>query len=287
MSVAQTLYVGLSIGALYAIIALGFTLIFGVGGVLNLAHGGLVTLGGFSGYLVTNNLGLGPWIALVVGGLSGAAVGALIYIFIKDLISNNQFMSIIILTFLIGFGIQHALRIYITGLTISMPRLVGGSTQVPGASVQNMSIVVFVLSWLLLGVVYATVNYTRVGKAIIATSMNSKGAKITGIDTDSINLYTWIMAASLAGIAGVLLVMLQTGSWNMGNDPLVLSFSIVILGGIGSIKGSVVGAYIIGLTETFTVSFIDSRLTGLSALLLLVAFLLIKPEGLFGREVEA
>lgn len=284
--VISEIYTALAISALYATIAMGFTLIFGVGGVMNFAHGGILTLGGFTGFLVTDSIGLSPWIALLVAPIAGGIAGAGLYLSVRNLISSGQLVSIIILTFLIGFGIQHALRIYVTGLTISMPLLVEGQTNLPGASVQNISIAVFVLSWILIGGIFYFVNNTEVGKAILATSMSPKGAKLAGVDTGSINLYTWIVASALAALAGVLLTMLQTGSWDMGNSPLVISFAIVILGGLGSIKGSVVGAYVIGFTETITVSYIDSRLTGLSALVLLVIFLLVKPEGIFGREVE-
>ncbi len=115
--------------------------------------------------------------------------------------------------------------------------------------------------------------------------MSTRGASLVGIETNRMYLYTWAVAGALAGLAGVFLGSIQTAGWAMGREPLVLSFSIVVLGGIGSIRGSLIGAYIIGFLEVFTVSYVDSSLSGLASLVVLVVILLVKPEGLFGREL--
>ena len=275
------------ISALYAIIAIGFTLIFGVGGVLNFAHGALLTVGAFGAYIVANptQYGMSPWLGLLAAPIITAAVGGLLY---KGVIRyiEDQPVTLLILTFVIGFFIQHALRIFITNQPISVTQPIGGQTMLLGEQIQSWDIVIFVISWAILGSVFFFVNYTKTGQAILAVSMTKKGSSLVGIDSEQINLYTWIMAAGFAGIAGALLMMKQTGNWNMGTSPLILAFSIVILGGLGSIRGSIVGAYVIGFVETFTVAFVPdgSKLTGLASLVLLVVFLLVKPEGLFGRE---
>lgn len=150
---------------------------------------------------------------------------------------------------------------------------------------QNNLLVVFVVSWLLIGGLFAFVNYTKTGKAILATSMSLRGAALVGIESDRINLYTWAIAGLLAGIAGLFLGSYQTANWAMGREPLILSFSIVVLGGLGSIRGSLVAAYVIGFLEVITTSAIDPRLSGLAGLLVLVVVLLVRPEGLFGREL--
>lgn len=275
------------ISALYAIIAIGFTLIFGVGGVLNFAHGALLTVGAFGAYIVANptQWNMSPWLGLLAAPIVTAAVGGLLY---KGVIRyiEDQPVTLLILTFVIGFFIQHALRIFITNQPISVTQPIGGQTMLLGEQIQSWDVVIFVISWAILGSVFFFVNYTKTGQAILAVSMTKKGSSLVGIDSEQINLYTWIMAAGFAGIAGALLMMKQTGNWNMGTSPLILAFSIVILGGLGSIRGSIVGAYVIGFVETFTVAFVPdgSKLTGLASLVLLVVFLLVKPEGLFGRE---
>jgi branched-chain amino acid transport system permease protein len=289
VSLSNTLINAISISSLYAIVAIGFTLIFGVGGVLNFSHGALITIGAEAAYLVSSstaptNLGLPPAAGLVGGMVAAAAVAGLLYLGVIRFV-EDQPVTLLILTFIIGFFIQHAMRVFVTGTSsFALDQIVTDSTTVAGIEILNINAFIFVLSVILIALTAAFVSRTKTGKAILAVSMSDKGAAIVGINARKINLITWLLAGAFAGIAGVLLTMKETGSWSMGTDPLILAFSIVILGGLGSIKGSVVGAYIIGFTETFTVQYVNASLQGFSALVLLIVFLLIKPEGLFGRE---
>lgn len=284
------------ISALYAIIAIGFTLIFGVGGILNFAHGAFITVGAFAAFVISSGAGLDLPIVfgLLAGTVAGAAIGAATYLGVVRHVRNRP-VTVLILTFIIGFFIMFALEIFarhimgVDPLEIPVSPVIGFDMFGVQSSTLN-DVFIFVTSWILIGALFVFVNYTRTGRAIIAVSMSDKGASLVGIKAEKINLITWTLAGAFAGYAGVLLAgSLGGGSWLMAIDPpapLVLSFAIVILGGLGSIKGSVVGAYIIGFFETFTVTFVPggSQLAGISSLLLLIVFLLVKPEGLFGRE---
>lgn len=286
ISTANVIVTAISISSLYAIIAIGFTLIFGVGGVLNFSHGALITIGAEASYLLSNptNLGLHPAVGLVGGMVTAAVVGAILYLGVVRFVEDEP-VTLLILTFIIGFFIQHACRVFITGTSnFSVDQVTPGETTIAGVTVFDIDIFIFVLAAVFIAATGLFVSRTKTGKAILAVSMSDKGAAVVGIDARKINLITWLLASAFAGIAGVLLTMKQTGTWSMGTQPLILAFSIVILGGLGSIKGSVVGAYIIGFTETITTSYIDSSLQGFTALVLLIVFLLVKPEGLFGRE---
>jgi branched-chain amino acid transport system permease protein len=286
VSFVNVLINAISISSLYAIVALGFTLIFGVGGVLNFSHGALITIGAEASYIISNgtNLGLHPALGIVGGMLTAALVAGALYLGVVRFVEDEP-VTLLILTFIIGFFIQHAMRVFVTGTSnFSVNQVTPGESSLGGISVFNIDITIFVLATILVALTGVFVSQTKTGKAILAVSMSDKGAAIVGIDSRKINLITWLLAGAFAGIAGVLLTMKNTGTWNMGTQPLILAFSIVILGGLGSIKGSVVGAYIIGFTETFTTQYIDSSLQGFTALVLLIVFLLIKPEGLFGRE---
>lgn len=286
VSTANVIVTAISISSLYAIIAIGFTLIFGVGGVLNFSHGALITIGAEASYLLSNptNLGLHPAVGLVGGMVTAAVVGAVLYLGVVRFVEDEP-VTLLILTFIIGFFIQHACRVFITGTSnFSVDQVTPGETTIAGVNVFNIDVFIFVLAAVLIAATGVFVSRTKTGKAILAVSMSDKGAAVVGIDARKINLITWLLASAFAGIAGVLLTMKQTGTWSMGTQPLILAFSIVILGGLGSIKGSVVGAYVIGFTETITTSYIDSSLQGFTALVLLIVFLLVKPEGLFGRE---
>ena len=269
-------------GALFALIAIGFTLIFGVGGVLNLAHGATITIGGFTAWYATgfaDNIAVG----LVAGMVAGGLFSVILY---RGVIKHvhSEPIRVMILSLVTAVLIEEIAQDLITTQSLGLRNLVPGSITIAGSRVELNLLVVFMLSWVFIGALMLFITRTRTGKAILAVSMSGKGAALAGIDADRIQLYTWLVAGLLAGVAGVFLASFQNASWQMGREPLVLSFSIVILGGLGSIKGSVVGAYIISFMEVLTVNAIDTRMSGLAGLLVLILVLLVKPEGLYGRE---
>lgn len=276
----------LLLGALYSLIAIGFTLIFGVGGVLNLAHGGIIVVGAYSAWAVTN--AVGPPFGIWLGALAAVVVPALVSLGIyKGLVRpiRHNPVTVLILTLVVGLIIEQVVIVAWDAQARTVTNLIGGRSVVLGQGVGNNRIAVFVLSWALIGLLFYFVNRTKTGQAILAISMSEKGAALVGIRSDTVYSYTWLLAGALAGVAGLFLASFQTASPFMGRSPLLLSFAIVVLGGLGSIRGSVVGAYLISLLDQSTVMFISERLAGVSALVVLVVVLLVKPEGLFGREL--
>jgi branched-chain amino acid transport system permease protein len=273
---------GSVISSLYALVAIGFTMIFGVGGTINLAHGGIITIGAFAAYYVTS-AGFGIW----AGVLAAMAIPALFSVLLYKGFAERRgdIIIVMILTLLASIVVEEVIRIVEGSQPKAIPALVSGNTEILGSTVQNNLLVVFVVSWALIGGLFAFINYTDTGKAILATSMSPRGAALVGIESSRINLYTWAIAGVLAGIAGLFLGSYQTANWAMGREPLILSFSIVVLGGLGSIRGSLIAAYVIGFLEVITTSAIDPRLSGLAGLVVLVVVLLVRPEGLFGREL--
>jgi branched-chain amino acid transport system permease protein len=285
VNITNILIGGIAISSLYALVAIGFTLIFGVGGVFNLAHGALLALGGFTSYFISFRYGLSPILGLVGAVVVTGAVGGVLYLQVIEPVEDNT-VAVLILTLLAGFLIQFGFGIFVTKQTISIPQLAPGSVTIAGTGIQNNTIFVFVSSVLLMIGLFYLVERTDVGKAIIAMSMSEKGSSLVGINDRRMKLYTWVLASMFAGFAGVLLTSFQTGQWNMGLQPLLLSFTIVILGGLGSIKGSIIAAYLIGFIETITTSVISSQLTGIVPLSLLIVILIVRPQGLFGRGVD-
>lgn len=271
----------LLISALYALVAVGFTMIFGVGNVLNLAHAATITLGGFSAVLITQ-AGYSPWIALVFAVAIPALFNLVLYLGMIQYIQDRP-ITVMLVTFLWVLAIEEFLLKTMGNQSFGVPQLLSGNVDILGDAVQANRLLLFVLSWVLIAALFVFVTRTQTGRAILATSMSEKGASMVGINETRINLYTWLIAGSLAGLAGLFLASFQTADYAMGVDPLILSFSIVVIGGLGSIKGSVIAAYLIGLFEIATVTFISSDLTGLTPLLVLGVVMLIKPEGMFGR----
>lgn len=273
----------LMLGALYSLVAIGFTLIFGVGGVLNLSHGAIITVGAYSAYAVDAATG-----SIVLGAIAAAAVsGAFSLALYKGLISKVRHnpVTVLILTLVVAIVVEQVALVVFGGEELLVPQLLNGSISIMGDSIQANRILVFVLSWVLIGGLFYFVDRTRTGKAILATSMSDKGAALVGIDSEQVYTYTWVLAGALAGLAGLFLASFQTANPLMGRNPLLLSFAIVVLGGLGSIRGSVIGAYLISFLDQMTIQFLSERLAGVSALVVLVLVLLIRPKGLFGREL--
>lgn len=274
------------IGSLYAMTAIGLTLIFGVGGVFNLAHGAILSLGAFTAYFISNPSqgGMSIWLGILGGTLAAGAFGGIFYVGLIEEIEENP-VAVLLVTILTAFTIQWLFGSFITRVKFSVPQPVGGGVQVMGVNLQNLSILIFAIVWAFILGLSLFVNRTNVGRAILAMSMNQKGVTLIGADPRQLKIYTWVVASAAAGLAGVFLAAYRTGAWDMGLQPLMLSFAIVIVGGLGSIKGSVVAAYGIAFAEVLTTSVLNPKLTGVVPLLLMVLVLLIRPEGLYGRGV--
>lgn len=286
VNILTVIIIGAMISSVYALIAVGFTLIYGVRGVLNLAHGALLMIGAYAYLWTTNRVGSTlamNVVAGIVGVLAAALVSYLLYVGLVRHIEQD-----VIITFLATLVIALILQELITLTFSPSPRtltpILEGSVQVAGTRVKMNMLLAFVLSWIVLGALWVFVQKTETGRSILATAMTEKGAKLTGVDIPAVNATTWLMAGGFAGFAGVFIGSLQTTSPVMWLDALTLSFIIVTVGGIGSIKGSIVGAYLIGFLETLTVTVFEPRYRGLFALVLLVAIIIVRPEGLFGRE---
>jgi branched-chain amino acid transport system permease protein len=273
----------LLLGALYAIVAIGFTLIFGVGGILNLAHGAFLTLGAYTAYYLVN-AGLPVWATVPVAALVAAIAGVALYKGMLKKVADNP-VSVLILSLVAGLIVEQVFLVLEGAQTLVVPSIVAGGVTFAGTNVELNRLVVFVVSWVVIGALFYFVNETKTGQAILATSMSRKGAALSGIDADRVFTLTWIVAAALAGVAGVFLATFQTVTPLMGRNPLLLSFSIVVLGGLGSIRGSIIGAYLISFLDQVTIQYIDTSLAGVSGLIVLVLVLLVRPEGLFGREL--
>lgn len=273
------------ISALYALVAIGFTLIFGVGNVLNLAHGATITIGGFAAYYAANTFGLGIAGAVLASLLVPGLFGSVLYLVLIRKFRDDP-VVVMLMTGILILAVESLFLVVEGTSAYTIPQLAPGTTAVAGASVPNNLIAIFVVSWAIIGAVFYWVNRTDTGRAIIATSMDEKGAFLVGIDGDRINLLMWVVASMLAGLAGYFLGSYLTISWSMGRTPLLLSFAIVILGGLGSIRGSVVGAYIVGSLEIVTTNLINPQLQGLTPLVVVIAILLVRPSGLYGTEVD-
>ena len=281
VEVLTILVTGAMISSVYALIAIGFSLIYGVRGVINLAHGALIMIGAF-GYLVVDQVAPSP-VAFVVAVLAAGLASLVLYLGLVRF-TEHDVITTFLATVVVALIVQQLLTIRFSLAPRSLSPLVAGGIPVAGTRIRLYQIVAFVLSWIALGLLYLFVRRTKLGRSILATSMSEKGAKLNGVNVLYVNAATWLVAGAFAGFSGVFIGALQSTSPVMWVEALGLAFIIVTIGGVGSIKGTIIAAYLIGFLETLTVTFVGPQWRGMFALLLLIGIIIARPQGLFGRE---
>ena len=287
----QILVDGFAISALYALGATGFTLIFGVSGVLNLSHGAIMVAAAVGAWAVSSLWHGDAYVAALAGILVGVIAAYLTYFTTVRPIQNSRRIAssekeifILTATLLLGIIIQEAIAYFFTNNAKTALPLIGGVVTFLGVRTPANEYFTAATCWLAIGLLWLLVNRTRAGKAVLAASMNPRGVTLLGFELSNIYLAVWGLYGLLAGTAGVLLGMfLGVSSYSVG--PLTASaFSIVVLGGLGSVSGSLIAAYVVGYLETVTAYLISPEYRTIPALLLLVAVMYLRPQGLFGRR---
>lgn len=291
MQALQILIDGFAVSALYALGATGFTLIFGVSGVLNLSHGALMVLAAVAAWAAGSYLHADTYTGALIG-VAVALVAAFVTYFAviqpiqKSRRIPNEEKEIFILTgtLLWGVMIQELIAYFFTNNAKTVLPIVEGVVEIFGVRTPRNEIFTAIVCWVVIGLLWLLVNRTRMGKAVLAASMNTRGVTLLGLELTNIYLVVWGIYGILAGIAGVLLGMfLGVSSYSVG--PLTASaFSIVVLGGLGSVSGSLIAAFVVGYLETITAYLISPAYRTIPALLLLVVVMYIRPQGLLGRR---
>jgi len=289
MLTLQILIDGFAISALYGLGAVGFTLMFGVSGVLNLAHGGTMLVAAVVAWLVAEQAG--AYGGALAGMLAGMATAFATYFLVVRPIQSSRAIpraetEIFVLTgtLLWGIMLQEAVAYFTTTSPHTVRPLIGGVVEIIGVRTPANEILTAVLCWAAIGGLWLLINKTRTGKALLAASINPRGLTLLGFEMQRIHLLVWAIYGVLAGIAGVLLgAFLGVSSDNAGTLT-ASAFSIVVLGGLGSVSGSLIAAYAVGYLETITAYTISPSLRTIPALLLLVAVVYVRPQGLLGRR---
>lgn len=291
MLALQILIDGFAISALYALGAVGFTLMFGVSGVLNLAHGGIMLVAALIGWFAASSFGVGTYGGTAIGILAGLLTAYATYFAVVRPIQRSRAIpreetEIFILTgtLLWGIMIQVGMDYLFTDNPVTMRPLIEGVVDIAGVRTPANELMIAAVAWAAIGLLWALVNRTRAGKTLLAASINPRGLTLLGFELSNVYVLVWSIYGVLAGIAGVLLAsMLGISSANAGQIT-ASAFSIVVLGGLGSVSGSLIGAYIVGYLETVTAYLIAPTLRPIPALLLLVFVIYLRPQGLLGRR---
>jgi branched-chain amino acid transport system permease protein len=287
----QILIDGFAISSLYGVAAVGFTLMFGVCGVLNLAHGGIMVIAGLIGWWAAVNHGAGPYGGAVIGILAGLIASYVTYFAVvrplqksRAIPPEEQEIFILTGTLLWGIMIQVGLDYLFTNNPVTMQALIPGVMHIFGVRTPRNEGLIAVVCWAAIGILYLLVNKTPVGKQLLAASINPRGLTLLGFELSRIYLIVWTVYGLLAGLAGVLLATFFGVSSANAGSLTASAFTIVILGGLGSVPGSLIAAYVVGYAETITAYLIAPTLRPIPALLILVIALYIRPQGILGRR---
>jgi len=278
----QILIQGLLLSGLYALIAVGFTLIFSVGRVLNLAYGAILMLGAYAYFWVSQTMQMPKFIGVVCAVLVGVLTAWLIFRFIVRPLKGDH-VGVEIATLILAVVLQAGVVLVFNDSAKILQPIVNGVSHFSGVTVTHNILVATLVSWLSIAGLYWYVRKTHDGRAMQAVSMDVKGAAISGVNPERIQMLTWGISGGLAALGGVFFASYTQLNPSMWVAPLIIAVAVVIVGGIGSIIGTLVVAHIIGFMEVITTTLIAAELRGVFTMLLIIVVLVITPKGLFGR----
>jgi branched-chain amino acid transport system permease protein len=274
---------GLVLGSVYALVSIGFTLILSLRGVVNLAYGGYLLFAAYAYYVLIQE-GVGRSLSFMIAVLATAVGSVILYAGVIQFIEDNEEQTFVV-TFLIALLLQEIAVWHFGDQSLLLRNPVQGSTEIAGIALSNTEVLGVVMAIVIIVALVLFVKYTYTGQAIIAMSLDETGANLVGINTNRVNFITWFISGALAGIAGVFLGTQFSTEPSMWLDPLLIAFAIIIVGGLGSIKGAVIASYAIGYIETATVTMFSPSWRGITTFVILLLFIVLRPTGLFGREV--
>lgn len=288
--VFQLLFTALQISSVYILFALGLTIIFGVLKVVNFAHGQFFTFGALVLSLALNalapSLGHG-WAAYLVSGLAGLAAclaaGLLVYQFGFKRLERDMIGSFILSAGLVLLFEGIMLEVF-GGAVRPVPALLEGNVVLLGLNVSSQRLVLLVFAVALTAAIIVLLNRTRFGKALRAVSIDHEAAMLQGIAYRQIALYGFLMATGVAAIAGMLIAPVAAVTPTLGDSYLVKGFIAVVVGGMGSIVGAIVGSLLIALLESFVGFYFDPSMANLAIFVIVMVVLLVKPKGFFGND---
>ncbi|HWB16471.1 MAG TPA: branched-chain amino acid ABC transporter permease [Vicinamibacterales bacterium] len=287
----QQLINGLSLGAIYALIALGYTMVYGVLRLINFAHGDVYMLGAFAGYYLANAMGLDAHpsvpgaIAVTIGSMILCAVaGILIERLAYRPVRHHSRLTSLITAIGVSLLLEYGGQVVFGATPRFFPQMIRSETYtVAGAQITNQNLLVIVVAIVVMFGLQFIVHRTRMGKAMRATSYNLSVAKLMGINTDLVIAFTFALGSAMAAAGGVMVALaIPRIDPLMGLMTGLKAFVAAVLGGIGNIPGAMLGGLIIGLMETWLSATAYSTYRDAVAFAVLILILLFKPEGLLG-----
>lgn len=291
MSFLMYLINGISLGSVYAIIALGYTMVYGIAKMLNFAHGDVIMIGGYVSFTITSTMGMSPvlgvLVSVIVCTVLGLAIETIAY---KPLLQAASPLAVLITAIGVSYLLQNvALLIFGANpvsfssvITMSPLVLAGGQLTISATTIVTIVACIIIVIGLLL-----FIKHTKAGQAMLAVSEDKGAAQLMGINVNGTIALTFAIGSALAAIAGVLLCSAypQLTPYT-GAMPGIKAFVAAVFGGIGSIPGAMIGGILLGIIENLSKAYISSQIADAIVFGVLIVVLLVKPTGLFGKKIH-
>ncbi len=280
----QALVNGILIGGVYAAYSAGFSLIFGVMDVINLAHGELLMLGAFTSYWMFTLSHVDPYFSIPVAGVLLFIFGYLIQKFLINRVIEKPAIMSYILTFGLHLIITNcAVKFWTHDFRTITTSYSGANFNLFGITIPLTRFTTFILAFLIIGFLFYLLEKTDLGRAIKATSQNKKVAQLLGVDVKKIYALTFAIGAAITGIAGASISPFVVLFPEMGLNYTIIAFCVVVLGGMGYIPGALIGGIILGVIQALTVTYLNAGISVAITFILLYILLIFKPTGILGK----
>ena len=290
MSFISYLVTGISLGSVYAIIALGYTMVYGIAKMLNFAHGDVIMIGGYVVFVSVSNLGINPYVAILISMAVCTVLGVVVEKVAYKPLRNASPLAVLITAIGVSYLLQNvALLIFGANAkaftsVVSVPalKLADGQINITGETIVTIVSCLIIMAGLML-----FINKTKAGQAMLAVSEDKGAAQLMGINVDGTIALTFAIGSGLAAVAGVLLCSAYPSlTPYTGSMPGIKAFVAAVFGGIGSIPGALVGGILLGIIEIFGKAYISSQMADAIVFAVLIVVLLVRPAGLFGKNIQ-
>jgi len=290
-TIQDLLITGLLRGGLYASMAVGLALVFGVMNICHFAHGEYYVLGAYCAYFAFVTLSLNPILSLIVASafsfLAGAITEKLLFYPLRQRSKGEWIMNAFLLTAGLSVVLQNIYRVIFGMKYRGITQYWKTSFQLFGICIPADRVIAFAIALATIAALWVFLQKTRTGRAIRAVSQDENGAKLVGINLDRIQTLTFALGSMLAGLGGASMLSLSPAYPFAGNKPLISSWFVVTIVGLGNVEGAIVGGFIVGIFESVSFFFLGSGWQDVASLVLLILLLLFKPTGLFGTQIKS
>ncbi|MCD8089422.1 MAG: branched-chain amino acid ABC transporter permease [Clostridiales bacterium] len=288
MSLVSYLINGLSLGAVYAIIALGYTMVYGIAKMLNFAHGDVIMVGAYVVFTTVSGMGMNPLAGILISVIVCTVTGVLIETIAYRPLLEVSKLAVLITAIGVSYFLQNVALLIFGADTKSFSSVVPfKGINLSGVSVSGETIVTICACIIIVVGLTLFVNYTKPGKAMLAVSEDAGAAQLMGINTNGTIALTFAIGSALAAIAGVLLCSSYPAlTPYTGSMPGIKAFVAAVFGGIGSIPGAFIGGLLLGIIEILGKAYISSQMADAIVFAVLIVVLLVKPTGLLGKEIQ-